>query len=145
MAIHKVILHQEFDAPAERVWEALSDHNNFGKIMGQNMKRILDSQDPGNVNGVGSVRLISLPMLSFEETVRKSQRGSLIEYQITKGTPLDHHLGRMAFTDLPGNRSALDYTIELGSKVPLLASIVKVALENGIGSALHKYAKGLKK
>ena len=145
MAIHTVKLYQEFDAPTEQVWNDFSDHNNLGSILGQSIKRIVDSLEPGDVNGVGSVRLISVPLMPFEETVRKSEKGRLIVYQITKGTPLDYHLGTMVFADLPAGRSSLDYTIDVSSKVPLLGNLVKTALQNGIGGSLKKYANSLKK
>lgn len=145
MKIHEIKLYQEFDAPIEQVWEAFNDHVNFGKMMGQKIIRVVDSTDPGNINGLGSVRQLSLPTGPFEETIMKSQKPALIEYKITKGTPLHHHYGIMKFTSLSDGRSAIDYSIELGSKIPLLGAIVKTALHKGIGDGLRNYARRLKK
>jgi len=145
MKIHEVKLYQEFDAPVEQVWEAFNDHENFGKMMKQNVKRITDSSTPGNLNGLGSVRLIQLPFLSFEETIRKSEKPYCIEYQITRGTPLHHHYGTMLFKTLPGKKSAIDYSIQLGSNYPLLAGLLKTVLQKGISAGLQNYAKQLKK
>lgn len=145
MKIHEINVHQEFDAPISEVWKAFNDHINFGKMMGQKVQRIVDSLDPGNVNGVGSVRLMRLPSGPFEETIVKSEKPSLIEYKITKGTPLHHHYGRMRFSDLGGERSAIDYSIELGSKFPLIGAIVKAALGKGIADGLKNYARRLKR
>lgn len=143
MKVHYIKIYQEFNAPAEEVWEAFSDHENFGRMMGMDVKRIKDSADPENINGVGSVRRIGNGFLSFEETIRKSERPDIIEYQITKGTPLHHHYGNMRFKYLPGGRSSIDYTIELGSKIPLLAGLLKIVLQKAIKSGLKKYATGL--
>ena len=145
MKIHEIKLYQEFDAPIDHVWEAFNDHANFGKMMGQKITRIVDSTDPDNINGLGSVRAMSLPTGGFEETIVKSEKPALIEYKITKGTPLHHHHGRMHFSSLPGGRSAINYSIELGSKYPLLGAIVKTALNKGIGDGLRNYARRLKK
>ena len=145
MKIHEIKIYQEFDAPVEEVWEAFNDHVIFGKIMGQNVQRIVDSTDPGNINGVGSVRAMRLPTGPFEETVVKSQKPSNIEYKISKGTPLHHHYGKMQFVALPEGRSAITYTIELGSKYPLIGAIVKTALAKGIADGLKNYARRLKK
>ena len=145
MKIHEIKIYQEFDTPVELAWEAFNDHANFGKINGLPVQRIGDSPDKENINGVGSVRLIKLPLLAFEETIQKSEKGRLIEYKISKGTPLNHHYGKMVFESLPGNRSALSYTITVGSKIPLIGWVVKAGLQKGLQDGLKKYAQRLKK
>jgi uncharacterized membrane protein len=145
MKIYQVKLFQEFDAPIEQVWEAFNNHENFGKMMGQKVVRVVDSKDANNINGIGSVRQLSLPTGSFQETIIKSEKPNLIEYKITKGTPLHHHYGIMQFTALPGGRSTINYTIDLGSKFPIIGAIIKNALQKGIGSGLKNYAGRLKK
>lgn len=145
MKIYLIKLYQEFDAPVESVWEDFNDHANLSTILGQNVKRIKDSDNPENINGVGSVRLIKIPFAPFEETIRKSVKPTCIEYQISKGTPLHHHYGKMQFSSLSADKSALDYSIELGSKIPFIAGILKVATQNSIEAGLKKYAAQLKK
>jgi hypothetical protein len=145
MTIHSIQLHQEFDAPIEQVWEAFNDHVHFGKMMGQKVVRIVDSTDADNINGAGSVRRMRLPTGPFEETIMKSEKPNLIEYKITRGTPLHYHYGIMAFRGLPEGRSAIDYSIDLGSKYPLVGAVVKAALAKGIASGLKNYARRLKK
>jgi hypothetical protein len=145
MKIHEIKIYQEFDTPAELAWEAFNDHANFGKINGLAVERIVDSADKNNINGVGSVRLIKTPLFTFEETIQKSERPGLIEYKISKGTPLNHHYGAMVFKNLPGNRSSITYTITVGSKIPLIGWIVKSGLQKGLQDGLSKYAARLKK
>jgi len=145
MKIHTVKLYQEFNAPIEVVWSAFNDPTTLSKIMGQKMIRIVDSTDPENINGINSTKRIEAPIMPFEETIRKSIKPTLIEYQISKGTPLAHHYGTMIFKSLSNDKSALDYTIEIGSKIPFLGGIVKSVLEKGIGSGLKNYARRLDK
>lgn len=145
MKIQTLKMHQEFDAPAAVIWEAFNDHENFGKIMGQKIERIVDSDDPENINGLNSVRLLKIPLLPFEETIRKSVKPECIEYQISKGTPLNHHYGRIQFKNLSDGKSSVDYTIELGSTIPFLSEFVKIVLEKGIKNGMKKYAKKLKR
>ena len=144
MKIHEIKIHQEFDAPVETVWPTFSDHTKFGRMLNQNISRIVDSTDPADINGLNSVRRISMPFTAFEETIRKSIIFERIEYQITNGTPLAHHYGTIVFNHLPNGKSSLDYTIEVGSHVPLLGGIIKLALKFVIGSAVKKYANSLK-
>jgi len=143
MKIHYLNFHQEFNTPVKQLWEAFNDHANFGQIMGQNIERVVDSHDTSNVNGIGSIRRINIPLLPFEETIQKSVKPTLIEYKITKGTPLSHHYGRMNFKSLSDTTSALDYTIEIGSNIPLLGTVVAYGLEKGIAAGLKKLARDL--
>jgi uncharacterized membrane protein len=144
MKIHEVKIYQEFDAPVEQVWDAFNDHANFGKMMGQNIKRIKDSTDRANINGLGSVRLISLPVMNFEETITKSEKPRTIEYQITRGTPLNFHYGTMQFSSLSDHKSAIHYSIKLGSKIPLLGGLVAAALQKSLADGIKKYAGRIK-
>jgi hypothetical protein len=144
MTIHEINIRQEFDAPIGQVWEAFNDHENFGKMFGQKIQRIVDSPDKTNINGIGSVRLIKAPMMPFEETVMRSEKPSCIEYKISRGTPIDHHYGSMRFSSLDnGKRSAMEYTIKLGSKIPLLGLLVKTVLQKEMTKGIKKYADSL--
>lgn len=145
MKIHEIKVYQEFDAPVEQVWEAFNDHASFGKMMSMKVERVVDSPDPNNINGLGSTRSIKLPLAPFEETIVKSEKPGLIEYRISKGTPLNYHYGSMQFKSLSEGRSAIDYSIKLGSNIPLLGAIIKGALQNGIEGGLRSYARRLKK
>lgn len=144
MKIYLIKLYQEFDAPVDKVWEDFNDHDNLSTILGQNVRRIKDSDNPENISGVGSVRLIEIPFAPFEETIRKSVKPTCIEYQISKGTPLNHHYGKMQFSSLSDDKSVLDYSIELGSKIPFIAGILKVVTQISIEAGLKKYAAKLK-
>ena len=145
MKIHEIKLYQEFSAPVEQIWEAFNDHANFGKMMGQNISRVVDSADVNNVNGVGSVRSIKIPMVAFEETIVKSEKPVCIEYRISSGLPIDYHYGNMQFKSLPNGKSAIDYSIKLGLKVPLLGSIVAITLKRAMNKGLRNYAGRLEK
>ena len=143
MTVHSIRLYQVFDAPVEEVWEVFSDHARFGQLMGMPMVRIVDSTDHDHVNGVGSVRLIKLSFAPFEETIRKWDRLRCIEYQITKGSPLHHHFGSMKFERLSSTQCSLDYSIELGSRIPLLGVILRWILQRAIARGLRRYADSL--
>lgn len=145
MKIHTVVFKKQFNAPVEKVWEDFNNHENLGKIFGQKMTRIKDSSNPNNINGIHSVRKIHIPILPFEETIRKSEKPNCIEYRISKGTPLSHHYGIMLFEAEGNNKTNLHYTIEIGSKIPLLTNIVAAILKNAIGNSLDKYAANLLK
>ncbi|OUS29303.1 hypothetical protein A9Q99_09340 [Gammaproteobacteria bacterium 45_16_T64] len=141
MSVQNITLIKEFNAPIDTVFEALTDHATFGELMSTPITRIVDSESD-SVNGVGSIRSIKLPLAPlFEETVVSYEKNKLMEYTISKGSPIKNHMGRMTFTDNDG-KTKLHYTIQLEPKLPIpfLGSIIKLGLEKSISSALDKLA-----
>lgn len=142
MSLQNISITQEFNAPVETVFGTLTDHEAFGKLMsGASITRIVDSTGE-NVNGVGSIRSIKMPITPpFEETVVSYEKNKLMEYTISKGSPIKNHLGRLNFSEVDG-RTKLHYTIQLESKLPIpfLSSVLKVGVEKSIAAALGKLA-----
>ena len=87
-------------------------------------------------------RITPVPLADFEETVTAFEPNKLVEYTITKGSPLKNHLGRMVFSE-NGGKTHLHYTIQFEPKVPVPLSglVVKSVLEKVILRGLHKLAK----
>lgn len=130
---------QEFNAPVEKVFATLSEHENLSKIFAPaKVTRITNGKNARN--GVGSARKMSIPLSpSFVETNLVYQENELIEYAITSGiTPIKGHRGVMKFTDLGNSRTRLDYTITFKGKLPFIGPIVRAALQNGVSRGLKK-------
>jgi len=141
MSSQFIQMNVEFNAPLETVFATLSDHEAMGQVLNAKVKRIKDGED--SINGIGSVRRITpVPLADFEETVTAFEPNKLVEYTITKGSPLKNHLGRMVFSE-SGGKTYLHYTIQFEPKVaiPLSGLLVKTILEKIILSGLHKLAK----
>jgi len=105
-------------------------HGEFGRIIKANIKRVVDSQDE-NKNGLGSVRRIyALPGVTFEESVVRFEPNQLMEYTVSKGSPIKNHRGRMEFAEDQG-KTRLIYSIDFEPKLPffLLGSIIKKIIE----------------
>jgi len=89
-------------------------------------------------NGVGSIRSLRVAMLpAFEETVTAFVPNQLIEYRISKGSPLKNHRGVMTFAQSPDG-CHLDYVIDFGAKIPGLDRLVKVGLARSIRTNLPR-------
>jgi len=87
----------------------------------------------------GSVRRIKVgPLPAFEETTTTAQPNTLIEYKITKGSPLSGHWGRQELTPTAGGGTRLNYTIGFDSAIPGLAALVGKALASAINKGLPK-------
>ena len=141
MALTKLHIKQSFKAPVGTIFDVLSDHAQFGDIISANIKRVADS-DTDNINGLGSIRSISIfPTPAFEETITAFEENKLIEYRITKGSPLKNHKGTMRFTQA-GDVTKLDYQIEFETKapIPFLGNVIKFGLEKALDKGLSQLA-----
>ncbi|MDX1693680.1 MAG: SRPBCC family protein [Ketobacteraceae bacterium] len=144
MALTRIHMQQSFNAPVDTIFDILSDHVQFGDILSADIKRVVDSQTD-YVNGLGSVRRITLiPTQSFEETITGFEPNALIEYRITRGSPLKNHKGIMRFTEENG-KTHLDYQIQFEPRLPIpfFAKGLELALERTISGGLKKLANSL--
>jgi len=136
--VQRVEITQEFPQPVEQVYAHLAEHEHLGPLFGARVVRVKDGDT--SRNGAGSVRRLRVgPLPWFEETVTDAVANELIEYRITKGSPLRGHRGVMRFSPTPTG-SRLHYVIELGSAVPGLAWVVKQGLTLTISRGLRRYA-----
>ena len=121
--------------PVEQLFAHLSEHENLGAIFTPSkITRVCDGDT--SRNGIGSVRklrvLIAPP---FYETVTAFQENELIEYKITRGSPIKNHHGVMRF-EKTDQGSRLNYTISFEGKLPLIANVIKLSLERSIRKGL---------
>lgn len=136
MGQQRIEIVQEFSAPVDRLFAYLGEHENLAAIFAPaKIKRISDGQ--GVRNGVGSAREMRILVgPAFVETVTAYKENELIEYRITRGSPLKNHHGVMRFYPTASGGSRLHYTIVFEGKFPLVASIIKPGLEMGIRRGL---------
>lgn len=142
MSRQKIEIRQSFNAPIETIFNILTDHESFGKVIATKIQRVIDSKEE-NKNGVGSVRRISsFPVPAFEETVITFKPNSLMEYVVSKGSPIKNHKGRMEFSEEEG-KTKLRYFIDFEPKRPftILGPFLKLAIEKPIRQSLEKLSK----
>jgi len=135
MRTHWVHVQRDLAAPVEEVFAHLAEHENLAALFGAKVKRLADGDSERN--GVGSRRELKVgPLPPFEETVTQYVPNELIEYRITKGSPLDGHVGTMRFSPTAGGGTHFDYRIRIASKLPLVAPIVTRNLTRDINRGL---------
>jgi len=141
MKEHWVHIERDFSAPVEQVFGHLAEHENLKELFGAKVKRVRDGETERN--GVGSCRELKIgPLPSFDETVTQFVSNELIEYKITRGTPLDDHLGTMRFSPTTDGGTHFDYKIKFASKIPGLAAVVSKAVGGNIRKGLTKVPGG---
>ena len=131
--MQRIEVTQDFSLPVQRVYSYLAEHENLGAIFGAKVSRVRDGDT--SRNGVGSVRRLKVgPLPAFEETVTQDVPGELVEYRITKGSPLKGHRGELRFAP-KGAGSTLRYVIEFGAP-PVFDRVVAFALERNLRAGL---------
>ena len=140
MGQQQVVFEEFFAAPRAKVFAFFADHEKFGTRFGGKFRRIKDA--PGaDPNGLGSVRLIPGPGPSFEETIVTYSPPGLIEYQVTRGSPIKNHIGRIEFHEATGG-TKLRYTISFEPRIPmtggLIAGIIRATWCKGLPRAMEQ-------
>lgn len=132
--MQRVEIVHDFALPVDRVFAFLSEHENLGPLLGADIRRLRDGDT--SRNGVGSVRRLKIgPLPAFEETVIQVVPDELVEYRITKGSPLKDHRGELRFAP-KGSGSTVRWTIEFGAP-PVLGTVVALGLKRNIGKGLR--------
>ncbi len=140
VAKQQVHLEHRFQSSVEQVFEFFADHEQFGRIWPGKTRRVRDGEH--DVNGLSSVREVCVGPVCFDETVVAFERPRLIEYTITRGSPLKNHYGRIAF--LPdGDGCHVDYHIEFEGRFPFIAGIVARNLQRDFKHGLAALQKEL--
>src|SRR3546814_6088125 len=116
MPKHEVRLHEQINAPIERVFDFLSDHHHFVSLFGARCTVVGEGNDTSQPNGVGSVRRVGPGPLSFDEQIVVFERPSRIDYAIVRGGPLKNHLGTIHLSPSGDGRSE-EHTSELQSQM----------------------------
>ena len=126
-----------FTSDPATVFDKLSEHENLGPVFGAKITRVNDGTT--SRNGVGSTRKLKIgPLPAFEETTTVSEPHALIEYTITKGSPLKNHWGKQVLTPTAAGGTTLDYTIGFDLAVPGAAPVVGKVLTGAITKGLPK-------
>jgi uncharacterized protein YndB with AHSA1/START domain len=141
MKEHWVDIERDLSASVEQVFNHFAEHENLHSLLGAKIRRVRDGETERN--GVGSRRELKIgPLPSFDETVTQYVPNELIEYKITRGTPLDGHVGTMRFSPTADGGTHLHYRIRFASKIPGVAALVSKAVGNNIEKGLKNVPGG---
>lgn len=138
MSEHRIALHAEIAAPVATVFAAFADHETFGKLWPGTTRRI--RQGNTHPNGEGSVRHVRSGLVSLEETTTIYQPDELLEYRITRGTPLREHYGRLQFHST-SDGTQVDYEIYFRCPIPVLGKLIARQLEQSFHSHIGPWSQ----
>lgn len=127
---------RRFDAPIERLFDVLTNHEGMSDWPGLDRVTLIREGQPRN--GLGAIRRVEVMGLRLDEEVVRWEPPRAFDYQIIKGLPVDH-LGSVELTS-HGTTTELTWNIRLSSWVPLLAWLVLGRLRSGLPAALEHVA-----
>ena len=134
-------IHRTINAPADRVFEALTDHRNYSKITPMRISE-LEKEGQPDPNGVGAVRKLGLAGPPIVEEVVGYEKPSFFSYKVLSGLPVKEQLGEVRLRDV-GGRTELSYTVSFTAKVPRTEPVLGVVQRQAIGALVRGIAKSV--
>lgn len=135
MSHQHLILDYSFHCPAQTLFDRLTDHEGFGRAIGQTITRVSDGPSDAP-NGLGAVRRIQLPLgLSFEETVTAFEPPQRMEYRVSRGSPVKNHWGQLLITPTDSG-CRLVYRIDFTPRMPGTGRLLGWLIKRPIAQAL---------
>ena len=117
--MHRIHVNFYINAPVERVFDAMADHEHFFRGGAIRSARVV-RQGEGERNGKGAVREIHASGLRFLEEITCFERPSRFDYQITECTiPVNHEGGQLHFIDR-GAGTEIDWISDYEIPIPLV-------------------------
>jgi len=101
----------EINANLEKVFDAITDHERYGSMIGMRSVKLL-KQGEKEKNGKGAIRQFNSPSVTFEEEISEFEKNKYYEYKVLRcyidvgfmqlDIPLEHKLGRVTFREKDG-------------------------------------------
>jgi hypothetical protein len=142
--MEEIVIHFEFDAPRERVFDVVGDHERF--LSNARTKTIITRPgDAPDRNGKGCLRLVrSPPGIRFLEEITSWAPPASYEYLIRESSlPLRHHVGRLTFTEGNGG-TTLEWTTRFEITVPLVGRLLEKVAKRALAGAFDTFLRQAK-
>jgi uncharacterized protein YndB with AHSA1/START domain len=112
-------------APAEAVFDLLTDHAHYDRFRGINGSELVREGDPAP-NGIGALRRIKVRPLSFDEEITAYERPSRLDYLIVKlNVPFEHHGGSIRLAPEDG-ATHVDWRSSFTVPTPVVGGLQEV-------------------
>jgi uncharacterized protein YndB with AHSA1/START domain len=139
-----ITLKKTIAAPAEIVFDVLTDHRGYTDLTPPGARVKLEREGDPAPNGVGAIRAIHVIGPPIREEIVEFVRPSRFAYKIISGIPVRSHSGTVELTSSGGKTDA-SYHLDVTSSVPGVALILRIAvtqLFGAIAKESEKRAKG---
>ena len=134
-------IHRTIDAPADRVFDALTDHRNYSRITPMRVSELEKEGEP-EPNGVGAVRKLGLAGPPIVEEVIGYERPTFFSYKVLSGLPVKEQVGEVRLRDV-GGRTELSYTVSFTGRIPRSEPVLGAVQRQAIGALVRGIAKSV--
>jgi uncharacterized protein YndB with AHSA1/START domain len=116
-----VVLKAYIQAPIERVWEAISDHEGYTRFKGIDLAKVV-KEGVKERTGVGAVREVHGMGIKFVEDIVTYEPPRLLEYRVVRcNRPIDHEIGRVELISR-GEGTEIHWVSRFRLKIPLIGN-----------------------
>jgi len=130
----------EIDAPAEAVWQQLTDHATMGNWSLFRGRVLREGRDAPN--GLGCIRELSACGMRITEEITAWDEGRHYSYQLRTGAPFKKHQGDVIVLEKKG-KTKVRWAIRFESWIPLSGKPTALILRMIFGQALKKLKANL--
>jgi uncharacterized protein YndB with AHSA1/START domain len=121
---------REIAAPAETVFEILTDHRRYSELTPLR-KSVLEREGDPAPNGVGAIRKLTAVGPALREEVIAYEPSSRFSYTLLSGLPVRDHVGTVELTSEAG-RTKMVYAVRTQPTVPVVGGVVVAAIKQGV-------------
>ena len=126
-------------APAETVFEVLTDHRRYSEITPLR-KSVLEREGEPAPNGVGSIRVLSAVGLPLREETIVYEPSTRFSYTLLSGAPLRDHVGTIELTPRDGGTRFV-YAVRTTPTLPLIGGVAVAVAKLGVKQLFDGIAK----
>ncbi len=132
-------LERQVAAPAEVVFEVLTDHRRYAEITPMR-KSVLEREGEPAPNGVGAIRVLSSVGPPLREEVIAFEPSSRFSYKLLSGAPVRDHVGTVELTP-SGAGTRVVYAVHTTPTLPLVGGAVVAVVRLAIKQLLDGIAR----
>ena len=121
---------REVAAPAETVFEVLTDHDRYAELTPLRRSELERQGDPAP-NGVGAIRKLTAVGPPLREEVIAYEAPSRFSYTLLSGIPVRDHVGTVELTS-DGGGTKMVYAVRTQPTVPLIGPVVVAVTKQAV-------------
>jgi len=132
-------LTREIAAPAETVFEVLTDHRRYSELTPLR-KSELEREGEADPNGVGAIRKLTAVGPPMREEVVAFEAPTRFSYTVLSGLPVRDHVGTVELTP-EGGATRMVYAVRTQPTLPVVGFAVVAAIKQAIKGLIDGVAK----
>jgi|SRR5689334_5605608 len=138
-AVASFTLTREIAAPAEIVFEVLTDHRRYSELTPLRRSE-LEREGSPDPNGMGAIRRLTVIGPPMREEVIAFDSPRRFSYTVLSGLPVRDHVGTVELSE-EGGRTQMVYAVRTQPTLPVVGFAVVAAVKQAIKGLIDGVAK----